>query len=60
MRKCWTENPEDRPTFSTLKEWIATMLDRVDHPLGGTVDSSNIATLYVNLAMGSQYKYDID
>ena len=60
MRKCWTENPEDRPTFSTLKEWIATMLDRVYHPLSGTVDSTNIATLYVNLAMGSQYKYDID
>lgn len=60
MRKCWAENPAERPTFTTLKDWIATLLDRVEQPLGDKDRVTNIATVYVNLAMGSQYKHDAD
>ena len=60
MRKCWTEKPDERPTFTKLKEWIATLLDRVEHPLGNSDRATNITTTYVNLAMGSQYKYDAE
>ena len=28
MRQCWSENPDDRPTFTELRERLESMMER--------------------------------
>ncbi|KAH3797101.1 hepatocyte growth factor receptor-like [Dreissena polymorpha] len=57
MRRCWLVDPQDRPSFSELRECIAAMLERVHLQLG-RADRMNIATLYVNVSMGTECLYE--
>ncbi|XP_060575152.1 hepatocyte growth factor receptor-like [Ruditapes philippinarum] len=58
MRRCWAINPDDRPTFTSIRQCISDMLEKVHHQLGDTQKNSNISTVYVNLNTCSGCTYE--
>lgn len=58
MRRCWTIDPVDRPTFNAIRQCIADMLEKVHLQLGDAQKNSNIASVYVNLTNSSKCTYE--
>lgn len=58
MRRCWSINSDDRPTFGSINKCITDMLERVHLQMGDAQKNTNISTVYVNLTKCSGYTYE--